>query len=144
MGFLYMQRFLWDQLSPFYTTVFFYWSFCKALNHVPHETCALSVDQWHDQSVSSLCFHDTVLALLCVTETHRFLNTNASYCRLRQKNRSNYNPCTALPYRTHRQDIFEHGPCRNTGFLPRKFVSLQPAWGWGIEKGATALLCTWK
>lgn len=45
-----------------------------------------------------LHFHDTVLTLLYFTEemrspkTHRLLNTNACYCRARQKNRSNLNP----------------------------------------------------
>lgn len=133
-----MQRFLWDQLSPFCATVNFCWSFWKDLNQVPDDICVLSLDQWHDQSPeSSLCFHDTVLALLCLTETHRLLNTNACYCRVRQKTRSNYNPSTALHTGHITRISLSMGLCSktlNTAFLPRKSISLQPTQGWGRKE----------
>lgn len=79
---------------PFLCHYEFLLFFLEALNQVPHNIHALRLDQWYDQSsesVLSLCFHNTVLALLCLTEemrspkTHRFLNTNACNCRVRQK-----------------------------------------------------------
>ena len=122
-----MQRFVWDQLFPFLcqllvSTGLFGKPWSKSLM-----TCVLLV--WTSDTINLLSHrhplhcHDTVLTLLYFTEetrspkTHRLLNTNGCYCRVRQKTGATSNPAwlesraawTALPGSTADRHIFVRG-----------------------------------